>query len=178
MEPRKINKGKIIKETSSQKQKERNKEYKSYLYCRKCGAIFIDKAWKKIDKKELPKSIKKALCPACQMIQNKNYEGEIKIEFLKEIDEGLKKEMENIVKNISGKAYSYNVLSRLAEFKKFKNYWEIFTTNNQLAKRIAQKIQKSLSKKIPKKHPSINLQLNIKNVTEKIPKTKIKIVFK
>jgi len=178
MEPRKIIKGKTIKEIRSQRQKERSKENKSYLYCRKCGAVFIDKVWKMIDKKEIPKIIKKTLCPACQMIQNKNYEGEIKIEFLKEIDEESKREIENIVKNISEIDYTYNVLSQLAEFKKFKNYWEIFTTNNQLAKRIAQKIQKILSKKILKKHPSINLQLNIQNVTEKIPKTKIKIVFK
>ncbi|MGB9680983.1 MAG: NMD3-related protein [Minisyncoccia bacterium] len=174
-----ITKGKTIKEPKSSRFKERLKKHEGLLICRNCQAVYINKAWRHLKDNQNKKNIKKAICPACLMRKNKNFEGEITIEFKTDISNSLKEELKNLINNISHTAYQFNPLSRIGEFKETKNKWNIYFTDNQLAKRIATKIKNNFLKKITQseKNPYLNASLKITNLQDKISKTKIFLIF-
>ena len=122
---------------------------KEYLICKDCQAAYYDKSWhesladykhlkenppRRIDKKK----INFVLCPACQMIKNNQYEGII---FVYNTPEKIKKELMNLVENMGKTARSIDPLDRVFKIKETKNIIEIWTTENQLAKKIANKIK-------------------------------------
>lgn len=126
---------------------------KDYLICKTCQAAYYDKSWhhdlsgdrhlkeKNIDKKQ----INFVLCPACQMIKNKQYEGLITIN---NTPKKIKDEMIHLIKNMGNTAYEMDPLNRVSKIKESKNIIEVWTTENQLAKKIANKLKSTFPQQL------------------------------
>ncbi len=132
------------------------------LVCKKCGAFYWYKSWHHhlSDYPELKQSkrIKFTLCPACQMIKDKKYEGEI---ILEAVPKDFKEDIKTLAKNYGERATEADLMDRVIsikekrvkrvsvkrkrgatsrkEFKDLKDI-RILTTENQLAIRLAKKI--------------------------------------
>jgi hypothetical protein len=140
------------------------------LVCRKCQAFYWYKSWhhRLEDYPELKetKDLKYALCPACQQILDKRYEGEI---ILRGVPEKFKKDILKLVENFGRRAAFADPMDRIIsvkekvvrrpaakrkrgadsrkEFKGLKDI-QILTTENQLAKRLAKKINEIFGRKL------------------------------
>ena len=140
------------------------------LVCKKCGAFYWYKSWKArlSDYPELKQSkrIKFVFCPACQMIKDKKYEGEI---ILEAVPRDFKEDIKNLAKNYGERAIVADPMDRIIsikekkvkrvtakgkrgatsrkEFKDLKDI-QILTTENQLAKRLAKKINEIYGRKL------------------------------
>jgi hypothetical protein len=107
-----------------------------------CNAVYYKKSWHRNlrNYKSLHENspIKFSLCPACKMIQNKQFEGEITI---KNIPFGIFNEIEHLIITFSRRAYERDPMDRLIAIKKNKSEMAITLTENQLAVKIAKKIK-------------------------------------
>ena len=127
---------------------------KPFLMCSDCGSVYFDKYWHhKIEEfnrleKENNFQMKFKLCPACEMIKNKQYEGRV---VIKNIPKKLEAELGKIITSFTRTAFEIDPLDRLINIKKGKDDWEVTTTENQLANKLARKI-KELFTKIDVKH--------------------------
>ncbi|TET84808.1 MAG: hypothetical protein E3J36_00430 [Candidatus Nealsonbacteria bacterium] len=119
------------------------------LVCKKCGAFYWYKSWKArlSDYPELKQSkrIKFVSCPACQMIKDKKYEGEI---ILEAVPKDFKEDIENLAKNYGKRAIVADPMDRIIKITQEKEKIRILTTENQLAVRIAKKIKQSFGGEI------------------------------
>jgi len=132
------------------------------LMCKKCNAVYWYKSWhhRLEDYPELKetKNLKFVLCPVCQMIKDKKYEGEI---ILENIPENFKEEIKELTKNYGKRATVNDSMDRIISIeekkvrrptnvrkrgtssrKEFRGLTDlrILTTENQLAQRLAKKI--------------------------------------
>ena len=143
---------------------------KDILVCKKCGAFYWYKSWhhRLSDYPELKQSkrVKFVLCPACQMILEKKYEGEI---ILKAVPERFKKNIRILAKNYGERALRKDPMDRIISIKEKKVRRAtvarkreavsrkeiegtrdiiILTTENQLAVRLAKKINRVFGGKL------------------------------
>lgn len=139
------------------------------LVCRKCQAAYFYKNWHR-GLEEFPREksrvLKFALCPACQMIKDKKFEGEITLE---NVPERFKKGIEKLVENFGKRARDYDPMDRVISLKaekikrasaaekrgalsrkefEGKSLIRILTTENQMAKRLAKKINEIYGRKL------------------------------
>jgi len=130
------------------------------------------------------KRVKFVFCPACQMIKNKKYEGEI---ILGNVPEKIKKDIETLAENFGERAATADPMDRVISIKEEKikrvtakrkrgagsrkefegqRNIRILTTENQLAQRIAQKINEifggKLSLLISHSHQEDTVRIRIK----------------
>lgn len=134
---------------------------KEYVLCKTCQAAYYDKSWhrgledykhiteKNIDKKK----INFTLCPACEMIKNKQFEGLITIYNVPVL---IKSDLINLVNNMGETACSIDPMDRVSKIKESKNVIEVWTTENQLAKKIANKIKSTFPKQLGKEKISFS----------------------
>lgn len=117
-----------------------------FIFCPQGEAVYFKKSWHHTEeflgrtlnpKKE--KGIKFKLCPAHQMLKNKQYEGEI---VVKNIPAERKKDLFSLVKNMGETAMRLDVLDRILGFKTKGQTLQVITSENQLAQKIARKITK------------------------------------
>lgn len=132
------------------------------LVCEKCQAFYWYKSWHRnlqgYPKLNENKNIKFTICPACQMIKNKQYEGEILMYNVpSEMVTGIRK----LIDGYGQRAFENDPMDRVISVthkkikrvtdenkrgaesrKEFQNksILEIRTTENQMAKRLAKKI--------------------------------------
>ena len=119
------------------------KAKKGIVICGECRAVYHKKAWhhsleklKMKDDRDYPLSFQ--MCPACKMIRDHQFEGEIKvIGYPAEI----KKELTNLIRNFCKRAYERDPMDRLIEIKEDGNNLTVTTTENQLAQKLAKKIR-------------------------------------
>lgn len=134
---------------SKKEESEFGKGKKDILICKKCDAVYFYKSWhrKLEDYPELKetKGLKFVLCPACRMIKDKKFEGEI---ILENPPEKIKKELKNLVLNFAKKAEKKDTQHRIISFKKREKNIRILTTENQLAQRMAKKIKETFHGKM------------------------------
>ena len=118
---------------------------KGMVICKSCQAVFYKKSWHH-SKNLKPKTynLEPKLCPACQMIKNHQFEGEITIT---NIPENHYQELINLIKNFCQRAYEIDPMDRLIGIKKTKDGLIVTTTENQLAVKLAKKI-KDVFKKV------------------------------
>ena len=125
------------------------REKKGVSICRQCDAYHHKKAWRHdkvgfLGKKENRLlEFSRILCPACQMIKDKLYEGKITI---KGSPKELREELANLVENFCQRAWQKDPLDRLISLKKDKDDLVITTTENQMAQRLAKKLKDSFNK--------------------------------
>ena len=92
-------------------------------------------------KKDVP--VKFALCPACEMIKNHQYEGRITI---KNLPVGSERSLRELAEGFGRRAHDQDPMHRLISIKKLDNgNWEIKTTENEMANKLAHKIKTSFS---------------------------------
>jgi NMD protein affecting ribosome stability and mRNA decay len=114
------------------------------VMCKECGAVYYYKSWhhRLEDYPELSeeKRIKFTLCPACQMIKDKMYEGQV---ILKKVPTDKKEEILNLVKNVGERAYQRDPLDRIIKIQEQNGEVEILTTENQLAVSIGKQVKRA-----------------------------------
>lgn len=140
------------------------------LVCKKCKAFYWYKSWhhRLSDYPELKKEkrIKFVLCPACQMIEDGKYEGEV---ILKNAPQKFYPKIKKLAQNFGERAYREDPLDRIISIKEKKisratakrkrgrksrkeiegkKYIRILTTENQLAQKLAQKINEIFGRKL------------------------------
>ncbi|MEK9154529.1 MAG: hypothetical protein AAB596_00410 [Patescibacteria group bacterium] len=118
------------------------------VLCRDCGASYYKKYWHhNLRNYKNPKEdalVRFSVCPACKMIENRQFEGKIVVE---NIPAKILSDLTNLAENFCRKAYLSDPLDRLIKIKKIKEgVLEITTTENQLAVRLAKKIKETFKK--------------------------------
>jgi len=115
---------------------------KNYLLCPVCLAIYHEKSWHhRLDGAAAGLEGKKLafkLCPACDMIAARQYEGRLIIE---NVPARLQGELFNLIQSFSRKAYEKDCQHRLiAITRNGHGNWLVTTTENQLATKLGKKI--------------------------------------
>ncbi|PIS34529.1 MAG: hypothetical protein COT37_02070 [Parcubacteria group bacterium CG08_land_8_20_14_0_20_43_9] len=121
--------------------------------CEKCGAAFWQKSWHR-RLEDIPDYEKEnthsGICPACQMIADNRYEGEIIIENVPEEKKG---EIENLIGNFSETAFREDPMDRIISIQTVaKGMLRVLTTENQMAQQLAKKIKKTFKGKVSLTH--------------------------
>lgn len=159
-----------------------------YLICPKCYCVYFDKSWhhsldEDIKRLKDTKRIQFQVCPACQMIKGKKYEGEI---ILENIPGELKEDIKILAKNFGERAFGKDPMDRIISIeerrvgrvgarrkrgassrKEFKGLRDvrILATENQLAVRLAKKINEvyggKLSREISHSHTEDTVRVKI-----------------
>jgi hypothetical protein len=135
---------------SKKEEQEYGKGKKDILVCEKCGAFYWYKSWHHhlSDYPELKesKNINFTLCPACKMIENGKYEGEILVE---NIDTDKETEVENLIQNFSETAFEKDPMDRIISIEKIaKGMLRVLTTENQMAKQLAKKLKRTFKGRV------------------------------
>ena len=134
-----------------------------YLICPQCHCVYFNKSWhhsleQDIKRFREEKQVKFQLCPACQLMKDGRFEGEVIIE---NVPERFKEEIKALIRNFGKRAFEQDPMDRIIsikekivkrptarrkrgaasrkEFEGLKDI-EILTTENQLAVRLAKKI--------------------------------------
>ena len=117
------------------------------VFCKACEAVYYKKSWHRNlrDYKNLKENlaVKFSLCPACEMIKNRQFEGEIIIE---NVPAKIKSDLINLAKAFSKRAFERDPMDRLIDIKETKEELRITMTENQLAVRLAKKIKETFKK--------------------------------
>jgi len=139
------------------------------LLCKTCGCVYFYKNWHhRLEEyhREESRDIKFTLCPACQMIRDRKFEGEI---ILENVPEKFKKDIKKLAENFGKRATAADPMDRIISIneekikraassekrgalsrKNFegKTRLRILTTENQMAKRLAKKINETYGRKL------------------------------
>ena len=120
-----------------------------FLVCPSCSAVYDDKRWKASfvhvrDAKET-KRIAFGLCPACAMIRDGKYEGQILATgiSLRRIEEALAR-----IRNVGARARIRDPMDRIIAVRRSGKRIEVTTTENQLALRIGRALKQLLGGKL------------------------------
>lgn len=129
-------------------EREFGKSKKGVIACKKCNALLWQGSWH--HRSQVKPKIRKnkqngfTICPACKMIKNKMYEGELVIE---NINPKIKNLILNTIRNKGKNEFKSDSQDRIISINndEFNGRINILTTENQLALRIARKIKKSFN---------------------------------
>ena len=149
---------------SKKEESEFGKGREDILLCRGCNAVYFYKSWhhklEDYPKLKESKRLKFTLCPACRMIKDKKFEGEV---FLEDIPEKFKKEVINTIKNVGKEALRKDIQDRIISIYEIgRRKIRVLTTENQLAVRIGKKIKDSYPSKIEIQHSKKESTVRIK----------------
>jgi NMD protein affecting ribosome stability and mRNA decay len=127
---------------------------KELIFCSGCGIVYYHKSWHSRfeDWPHLNegKAVRFVLCPACQMIKNGLYEGELAISGLKSQEQ--KEEIKRSLKNAGELANARDPLDRIIEIREKSDSLIVHTTENQLVVRLAKKIKLTFGGKMEISH--------------------------
>lgn len=143
---------------------ETGKSKKDSLACRDCEAFYWHKSWHHSlancpDISE-DKNIEFTICPACQMIKDGRYEGEIIIE---NVAEQKREEIENLISNFGETAFQRDPMDRIISIETVaKGMTRVLTTENQMAQQLAKKIKKTFKGEITLIHSKKEATLRAK----------------
>ncbi|OGN39777.1 MAG: hypothetical protein A2606_01370 [Candidatus Yanofskybacteria bacterium RIFOXYD1_FULL_42_10] len=127
-----------------------------YIICSECKSVFFDKSWHHMmdeDKHfsaEKDKKIKFAVCPACEMLKTKTYEGEIIISLKSQVQPSSRAQVEGspnfknyilgAIKNSDEMAKERDPMDRVLWTEDNGNEIKVYTSENQLAVIIGKKL--------------------------------------
>lgn len=122
---------------------------KGLVICEKCNIFYFKKSWHhnadtfiaKSENKDL--AVKFTTCPACQMIKNRQYEGEV---IIRNVPIKFKNELLNLVNAYCDRAFLKDPLDRLAGISFVGEDISVKVTENQLANKLAKKIKDAFNK--------------------------------
>ena len=120
---------------------------KEIIFCSNCQSVYYKKSWhhnKNFPPKAGPSLAEKfKLCPACQMIKNKEFEGQLTIS---NFPSTLKIDLDRLIRNFCQRAFERDPLHRLIDIKNVSDNLIVTTTENQLAVKLAKKIKEVFNK--------------------------------
>lgn len=129
---------------------------KGVVLCPGCHSVYRRKFWHRDNKdnqksqalsllasRGLNKNKKFILCPACQMIKNKEFEGKLTISDFSPV---LEADLNRLIKNFCQRAFERDPLHRLIGIKNDSGILTVTTTENQLAVKLAKKIKEVFGK--------------------------------
>jgi hypothetical protein len=133
---------------SKKEENEFGKSKKGLITCKKCNAMLWQGVWH--HKSEIKKNIRKSkqngfsICPACKMVEDNMYEGEVIIE---NINPEIKNYVINTIRNRGEIGFKNDPQDRIISIDNDDHNGKIniFTTENQLALKIGRKIKKSFN---------------------------------
>ncbi|MCL5004841.1 MAG: hypothetical protein M1170_02785 [Patescibacteria group bacterium] len=117
------------------------------VFCGDCNAVYYKKSWHnnlrdyKNFREDLP--VKFSVCPACAMIKNKQFEGEI---IISNIPANIEESLIHLIETFGRRAEQNDGQHRVIAVKKIKSGLIVTTTENQLAVKIAKKIKDTFKK--------------------------------
>lgn len=142
---RKISSRKLLPRHCEMKNEEYWKERKGVVKCPNCVNVHFKKRWYaseedlrrrlKIEKLSIAET---KLCPACKMIKERAFEGEV---FIEGFPERHIKELLRLVKNFGERTTQIDPQDRIIKIEETDKGYRITTTENQLADKIANKIK-------------------------------------
>ncbi|MBI2042167.1 MAG: hypothetical protein HYT21_00210 [Candidatus Nealsonbacteria bacterium] len=140
-----LNQARGYLKTRGPKSKKNEQEYgpgkTDILVCEQCRAFYWHKSWHR-NLEDYPalnqeKGLKFTTCPACQMIKDKRYEGQVLVQNAPvEMKAGIKK----LAETYGQRATENDAMDRVISIEETGPIIEIKTTENQMAKRLAKKI--------------------------------------
>jgi len=122
---------------------------KDYIVCPNCRSVYYKKGWhhkvdEDIDNLKEDKEVQFKKCPACKMIENKQFQGEI---VIKEPPADKKDQMKNLIQNFGETAFEKDPMDRIISVGEKENSIRVLTTENQMAVQLAKKINQSFGNK-------------------------------
>ncbi len=127
---------------------------REFVFCSGCGIVYYHKFWHHAleDCKHLSgdERIKFVLCPACRMIKDRKFEGELTISGIS--SRKLKEEIRRVLENSGKSAFRRDPLDRIIEIKEGNDKLVVRTTENQLAVKLAKKIALTFGGKMTVSH--------------------------
>lgn len=126
---------------------------KGAIFCLVCRSVYYKKSWHHALKQSLTRGksslkaktykLKTILCPACQMIKDKEFEGQLVIGGF---PANLKSDLVQLIKNFCQRAFERDPMDRLINIKTDKSGLVVTVTENQLAVKLAKKIKEAFNK--------------------------------
>ncbi len=120
-------------------------EHKGITECPQCLNVHFKKKWhasldilQKHAKDKLLTTARKEICPACSMVKDHLYEGEL---FVEEFPNRHKTELLNLIHKFGERALERDPQDRIIQIEETIKGFRITTTENQLANRLAKKIR-------------------------------------
>lgn len=122
------------------------REHKGSIVCPRCHNVHFKKMWHvpgsapKHEDGEGVAHAREELCPACKMVEEHLFEGEL---FVEEVPVKHKTELLNLIHNVGKHATEIDPQHRIIDIEETRDGIRVTTTENQLADRIAKKIQEA-----------------------------------
>ena len=117
---------------------------KGVIVCPVCQSVYYKKSWHHNKNLKLKtKNLKPRLCPACQMIKNKEFEGQL---VISNFPPNTKTDLIRLIKNFSQRAFERDPMDRVINIKTEPGDLLVTTTENQLAVKLAKKIKEVFNK--------------------------------
>lgn len=122
------------------------REHKGPIECPRCRNVHFKKMWHtpgsspKHAEGEVAAPAREELCPACKMVKEHLFEGEL---FVEGVPAEHKTELLNLVHNVGKHATEIDPQHRIIDIEETDKGLRVTTTENQLADRLAKKIQET-----------------------------------
>lgn len=146
-------------------------EHKGIIQCPRCKNIHTKKRWygseeavARTTKTTKVTITEKKTCPACTMIKNNTFEGELFIEGFPAV---LTSELEHLIKNFGDRATKTDPQDRVITVEKTRKGYRVTTTENQLANKLAKKIRDAFN----------TVEVNFKNSAEPSEVSRVHVSF-
>ncbi len=142
--------GKLPQRGREAKHEEFDGGRKGFIICPKCHNVFFKKSWHHPGSRSLigsevrrTKETHFKLCPACVMVKDRTYEGEISIS---DVPARYEAELMHLVVAFNARAQKRDPQDRVIDIERVKGGYRITTTEDQLAVRMAKKIKRVFNK--------------------------------
>lgn len=160
-------------EKSKKEEQEFGLAKRGIVICSICNAYYYHKAWHHdlSDYKHIneDKDVKFTTCPACQMIKDKKFEGQV---IFENVPNQYTEDVISRIKNVGEQATRRDPMDRIISIREGKNKIEVLTTENQLARNIARQIEKAFKgfkivTKFSKEESVVRVVANFDSITDK-----------
>jgi NMD protein affecting ribosome stability and mRNA decay len=114
--------------------------------CERCGAVYSKRRWT-VSSTLSPRRLRTiaapdaTLCPACRLIAEGRFGGEVRVSGAFVADHG--DEVERLIRNEAARAAEDNPLARIVRFDRSRAGFTVRTTTEHLAKRLGQALRKA-----------------------------------
>jgi NMD protein affecting ribosome stability and mRNA decay len=133
------------------KHEQYGKERPGIIICPDCSNVHYHKRWWDKSDPGLHKLVlvdyrkaARTLCPACKMIEEHLFEGEVVIE---NVPREFRTELSRLIDNVGRTATEIDPQDRIITALKSSNMWRLTTTENQLADKLAKKIRETFKQR-------------------------------
>lgn len=147
------------------------REIKGIEMCPVCENVYYKKRWHrslaslaKLSKNFEKSKLNQKICPACKIIRDHAFEGEV---FIENIPSNYLKDIENLIHAFGQRTIQKDPQDRIIKVEKGNDGFRVTTTENQMAVRLAKKIRDA--------YRSVNL--DISHAPEPAEVSRVKVTF-